>query len=97
MKQKILKLIKRLSRFTIDDIAIMSECDENSLVPVMDNFEDDGIIKKISDKEYGYITQNKEKPALKAIIENNIDKKIKKVDIDFKTINTKHIFKKENS
>ena len=94
MKQKILKLIKRLSRFTIDDIAIMSECDENSLVPVMDNFEDDGIIK-ISDKEYGYITQNKEKPALKAIIENNIDKKIKKVDIDFKTINTKHIFKKE--
>ena len=46
MKQKILKLIKRLSRFTIDDIAIMSECDENSLVPVMDNFEDDGIIKK---------------------------------------------------
>lgn len=95
MKQKILKLIKRLSRFTIDDIAIMSECDENSLVPVMDNFEDDGIIKKISDKEYGYITQNKEKPALKAIIENNIDKKIKKVDIDFKTINTKHIFKKE--
>jgi len=95
MKQKILKLIKRLSRFTIDDIAIMSECDENSLVPVMDNFEDDGIIKKISDKEYGYITQNKEKPALKAIIENNIDKKIKKVEIDFKTINTKHIFKKE--
>jgi len=79
MKQKILKLIKRLSRFTIDDIAIMSECDENSLVPVMDNFEDDGIIKKISDKEYGYITQNKEKPALKAIKENNIDKKIKKV------------------
>ena len=41
MKQKILKLIKRLSRFTIDDIAIMSEYDENALVPVIDNFEDD--------------------------------------------------------
>ena len=96
MKQKILKLIKRLSRFTIDDIAIMSEYDENALVPVIDNFEDDGIIKKISDKEYGYIAQNKEKSALTAIIENNSDKKIKKVNIDFKTINTKQLFKKEN-
>ncbi len=95
MKQKILKLIKRLSRFTIDDIAIMSECDENSLVPVMDKFEDDGIIKKISEKEYGYIIQNKEKPALKAIIENNSKTKIKKVNIDFKAINTRQIFKKE--
>ena len=94
MKQKILKLIKRLSRFTIDDIAIMSECDENSLIPVIDNFEGDGVIKKISDKEYGYITQNKEKPVLKTIIENNSEK-IKKVEIDFKRINTKHIFKKE--
>ena len=96
MKQKILKLIKRLSRFTIDDIAIMSEYDEKALVPVIDNFEDDGIIKKISDKEYGYIAQNKEKSALTAIIENNSDKKIKKVNIDFKTINTKQLFKKEN-
>ena len=50
MKQKILKLIKRLSRFTIDDIAIMSEYDEKALVPVIDNFED--VLKENMDSYY---------------------------------------------
>ena len=52
MKQKILKLIKILNKFTLDDILLMDNFDENEVKIILADFEKFGVIKKISDTEY---------------------------------------------
>ena len=50
MKQKMLKLIKILNQFTIDDILTMSEFSENEAKKLITEFEDIDLIKKISEE-----------------------------------------------
>ena len=62
MKQKILKLIKILNKFTIDDILSMDEFDEQELLDIISEFEKSGIINKISKSQYiYYCTPKREK------------------------------------
>ena len=62
MKQKMLKLIKILNQFTIDDTLTMSEFSENEAKKLLTEFEDIGIIKKISQDEYLYIPEVNKSP-----------------------------------
>lgn len=57
MKQKMLKLIKILNQFTIDDVLTMGEFSENEAKNILTEFEDVGLIKKISEDEYLYIPE----------------------------------------
>ena len=57
MKQKILKLIKILNKFTLDDILLMDNSDENEVKIILADFEKFGVIKKISDTEYVFLKQ----------------------------------------
>ena len=57
MKQKMLKLIKILNQFTIDDVLTMGEFSENEAKNIFTEFEDVGLIKKISEDEYLYIPE----------------------------------------
>ena len=56
MKQKILKLIKILNKFTIDDILSMEEFDEQEVLDILSEFEKSGIINKISKEQYIYLS-----------------------------------------
>ena len=58
MKQKMLKLIKILNQFTIDDVLTVSEFDENETKKLLTEFEDIGFIKKISEDKYLYIPES---------------------------------------
>ena len=55
MKQKILKLIKILNRFTIDDLITVSGVDEQEIQDIILEFQQEKVINKISKTEYGYI------------------------------------------
>ena len=57
MKQKILKLIKILNKFTLDDILLMDNFDEDGVKIILADFEKFGVIKKISDTEYVFLKQ----------------------------------------
>lgn len=57
MKQKILKLIKILNKFTLDDILLMDNFDEDEVKIILADFEKFGVIKKISDTEYVFLKQ----------------------------------------
>ena len=48
MKQKILKLIKILNKFTIDDILSMDDFEEQEVSEILSELEISGIINKIS-------------------------------------------------
>ena len=48
MKQKILKLIKILNKFTIDDILSMDDFEEKEVSEILSELENSGIINKIS-------------------------------------------------
>ena len=48
MKQKILKLIKILNKFTIDDILSMDDFEEQEVLEILSELENSGIINKIS-------------------------------------------------
>ena len=55
MKQKILKLIKILNRFTIDDLITLSGADEHEIQDIIIALQQEKIINQISKTEYGYI------------------------------------------
>lgn len=48
MKQKILKLIKILNKFTIDDILSMDDFKEQEVSEILSELENSGIISKIT-------------------------------------------------
>ena len=52
MKQKILKLIKILNKFTIDDILSMDNFEEQEVSEILSELEISGIISKITAEEY---------------------------------------------
>ena len=59
MKQKILKLIKILNKFTIDDILSMDDFEEKEVSEILSELENSGIINKISKEEYIYFPNGK--------------------------------------
>ena len=59
MKQKILKLIKILNKFTIDDILSMDDFEEKEVSEILSELENSGIISKITAEEYIYFPNKK--------------------------------------
>lgn len=59
MKQKMLKLIKILNKFTLNDILTMSDFTEKDTIKILTDFEECNLIKKISGTEYIYVEQFK--------------------------------------
>lgn len=59
MKQKILRLIKILNKFTIDDILSIDEFSEQEVLEILSELENSGIIDKISKEEYIYFPNGK--------------------------------------
>ena len=55
MKQKIKKLSKMLSRFTIDDIATITQFPEYDIFQTLEELIEEKFVNKISDTEYAYI------------------------------------------
>lgn len=81
MKQKILKLIKILNKFTIDDILSMDEFDEQELLDIISEFEKSSIINKISKSQYIYYPKDNSKQLVSDRF-NTLDiKKVKEADI----------------
>ena len=62
MKQKILKLIKILNKFTIDDILSMDDFEEKEVSEILSELENSGIINKISKEEYIYFPNGNTEP-----------------------------------
>ena len=77
MKQKILKLIKILNKFTIDDILSMDDFEEQEVSEILSELENSGIINKISKEEYIYFPNGKaEAQTSNRLHSLNIEKKI---------------------
>lgn len=52
MKDKILKTVKGLRKFSIEDISIISEIDENEVTSIIQELINENKVLKISDNEY---------------------------------------------
>ena len=82
MKQKILKLIKILNKFTIDDILSMDDFEEQEVSEMLSELENSGIINKISKEEYIYFPNGKTEPQTSNRLHNlNIEKRKDLTDI----------------
>lgn len=64
--KKLLKLIRIMARFSIDDIASILEIDEKTVLLYFSDLENKGIIKKISEQRYMYVAAKKIKPTNKS-------------------------------
>ena len=62
-KEKILKLIKGLNRFYPDDLVVTSEEDETIVLNLLNEFAEQGTVKKLDNDMYLYIEPKKQKPA----------------------------------
>lgn len=87
MKQKILKLIKILNKFTIDDILSMDEFDEKELLDIISELAKSGVISKISKSQYIYYPKDNSKQFVSDRF-NTLDIK-KAKDVDIKTLFSK--------
>ncbi len=82
MKQKILKLIKILNKFTIDDILSMDDFKEQEVLEILSELENSGIISKITAEEYIYFPNKKAEPQTSNRLHNfNIEKRKDLTDI----------------
>lgn len=83
MKQQILKLCKRLNRFTIYDLVSMAEIEEDEVTAILEELRNENIIKEYGG-EYIYVPQPK-KAELPALInkENSRKKNTLKTSILF--------------
>ena len=90
MKQKILKLIKILNKFTISDILTMDDFDEQEVLSILSEFEELKIIKKISQNQYVYMEN-------KMFNQKNTSGKLYNIDIDKRkgVTDIKSLFSKE--
>ena len=60
MNQKILKISKRLNRFTVDDLTVVLEIKESVIIEFLERFVADGQIRKLNASEYLFIKDNYE-------------------------------------
>ena len=82
MKQKILKLIKILNKFTIDDILSMDDFEEQEVSEILSELENSGIISKITAEEYIYFPNKKAEPQTSNRLHSlNIEKRKDLTDI----------------
>jgi len=68
-REKILKIIKGLNTFSLDDILMMCDVDEAEVKNLLKDFVEKKIIQKISDDEYRYLGKIKLKEAYLKLIE----------------------------
>lgn len=54
---KVLKILKGLNTFSLDDIAIITGLEETELLPLLSEYLSDGTISKLSESEYRYINK----------------------------------------
>jgi len=74
MKLRLLKLAKRLNKFSLDDILIMTEENEQDLINALNSLIEEGSIKKIDEINYLFISatlQNQQKITDKKRFSNN--------------------------
>lgn len=96
MKQKILKLIKILNRFTIDDLITLSGADEHEIQDIIIELQQEKIINQISKTEYGYI-KSIESVIQKTIIQHKtVLPTVIKRKINVSEININEFFDKKN-
>lgn len=74
MQEKILKIIKGLNTFSLDDILMMCDADEDEVENLLEDFVSEKIIQKISDYEYRYLGKAKSKEAYLKLIEPDKEK-----------------------
>ncbi|HSA05715.1 MAG TPA: hypothetical protein P5556_00890 [Candidatus Gastranaerophilales bacterium] len=55
IQDKVLKIIKGLNIFTLDDIAVMTDLNENEIAKILDKLLSDKIIQKLSWDKYRHI------------------------------------------
>lgn len=60
MKQKILKLAKRMTKFSADDIVLSAEAPEQEVLEILEQLEKEGNIKNISNGYWVYTENNTE-------------------------------------
>ena len=88
MKQKILKLIKILNKFTVDDILSMDDFNEQEVLDILSEFEKSGIINKISKEQYIHLSGgNIKSPASNRLYTFDIERR--KDITDIKTLFSK--------
>ena len=88
MKQKILKLIKILNKFTLDDILSLDEFDKQEVSVILSEFENSGVISKISKEQYIYFPDKNSKPQNINRL-HNLNIEAKKDIIDIKSLFSK--------
>ena len=94
MKQKVLQLIKILSKFNENDILQMIDIDEDSLTDILKDFEQAQIIKKISNSEYSFIKSLPVNVPIKKVPKNKIYK-FEPVNYNLSAINPESLFPEE--
>ncbi len=84
MKRRILKLAKRLGKFSFDEIALISEIDEDELLDILNELEKE---KKLTVRNNTYFYLGNIQAPKKQIIK----KKYSKIEFDFKDIKSEPI------
>ena len=64
-REKILRLIKGLNKFCLDDLLLTSEEDEKTILEFLNEFIKQGCVKKLADDSYLFITYKKQEPTKK--------------------------------
>ncbi len=97
MKQKLLKLIKILNRFTIDDLITMSELEEADIRKLVQELLQDKVINHISKTEYAYIKPLTSISPIELLKENGkFYPKTPKRKIDISEINIEEFFPRKD-
>lgn len=90
MKQQILKLIKILNKFTLDDILSMDEFDKQEVLEILSEFENSNLISKISKEQYIYFpNKNSNSKIPSRLHNNNLNIKTKENITDIKSLFSK--------
>ncbi len=87
MKQKILKLAKRMTKFSADDIVLSAEAPEQEVIEILEQLEKDGSVKNLSNGYWLYTENNSnpeaEKPKTEVIAVSTSDEIQEKVFEDY--------------
>lgn len=69
IQNKILKIIKGLNTFSLDDIEVMTGFDEDEITEILDKLISNGVIYKFSDYKYRYVNKIPERKGTIRLVE----------------------------